>query len=58
MKSRTQALYSAAVHNIVGNGQTTLFWSVHRLHGTSVCELAPNLFSLIFETSTMVQGKQ
>jgi hypothetical protein len=32
-KQGTQALFSVAVESIVGNGQTTLFWSGCRLQG-------------------------
>ncbi|WVZ62593.1 hypothetical protein U9M48_012327 [Paspalum notatum var. saurae] len=42
-----QAMFDMAVVSIVGNGQSTLFWSDRWLDGKTVAELAPSLFKAI-----------
>jgi len=39
----TSAMFAISVVTIVGNGETTLFWSDHWLHGQNLENLAPNV---------------
>jgi hypothetical protein len=42
---QAQALFKMAVTINIGNGEATKFWTDKWLHGSSVADLAPNLFS-------------
>jgi len=40
-------MFAVSVVTSVGNGQKTLFWTDHWLHGYSIENLAPNVFKCI-----------
>ena len=41
-----KALFVAAMNTIVGDGNTTLFWTDNWLHSSSLAVLAPHIFAL------------
>jgi len=41
-----KALFAAATNTIVGDGNTTLFWTDNWLHSSSLDVLAPHIFAL------------
>jgi hypothetical protein len=42
-----KALFAAAMNTIVGDGNTTMFWTDNWLHGTSLAVLAPHIFAQV-----------
>jgi len=42
-----KALFVAAMNTIVGDGNTTLFWTDNWLHSSSLAVLAPHIFALV-----------
>lgn len=43
---KTRSMFVVSVVTSVGNGENTLFWSDHWMHGRSLEELAPEIYKL------------